>query len=157
MKAIVIYDSLYGNTEKIAQAIGEQLQLYAEIVVQRVTEVKLDQLACDLLVVGSPTQRFNPTVAMNDFLNSIPRDGLNGMKVAAFDTRLTWEEIEKSPPLPFFEKIFGYAAQRIAKKLVKKGGRAIVAGEGFFVAGMEGPLIEGEVERARSWADKLFA
>jgi hypothetical protein len=79
------------------------------------------------------------------------------MKVAAFDTRLTWEEIEKSPPLPFFEKIFGYAASRIGKALRKKGGRLVVEPEGFFVDGMKGPLSEGEVERAREWAQKLFA
>jgi flavodoxin len=109
------------------------------------------------LVVGSPTQQFRPTVGMRDFLNKIPKNGLQGIKVAAFDTRLTMQEIEKSPPLPFFVRIFGYAAERIAKKLENKGGKLVFPAEGFYVEGMKGPLVNGEVERAEKWAEHLFA
>jgi flavodoxin len=94
---------------------------------------------------------------MRDFLNKIPKKGLQGIRVAAFDTRLTVQEIEKSPPLPFFVRIFGYAAERIAKKLVNKGGKLVLPGEGFYVEGMKGPLVKGEVERAEKWAEQLFA
>jgi flavodoxin len=158
MLAMVIYDSLYGNTEKIAQVIGNALQQIGEVEVVRVGDVQPEQLSgVRLLVVGSPTQQFRPTQAMRDFLNHLPKNGLKGVKVAAFDTRLTLAEIEKSPPLPFFEKIFGYAAERILKKLKNKGGESAFPGEGFFVQGMKGPLVEEEEERAAQWARKLFA
>lgn len=158
MNSLVIYDSLYGNTEKIALSLCNGLQEHAEVNIKRVNDLTPELLAgCDLLVVGSPTQRFNPTPALANFLNSLPQDSLKGMKVAAFDTRLTWEAIEKTPPLAFFERIFGFAASRIAKALKKKGGVLVVEPEGFFVEGMEGPLSEGEIERAREWAKKLFA
>ena len=158
MKSLVIYDSLYGNTEKIARSICIALQERAEVIIKRVNEATPELVAgCGLLVVGSPTQRFNPTPAITTFLKSLPRESLKGMRVAAFDTRLTWEEIEKTPPLAFFERIFGFAASRIAKALKIKGGALVVEPEGFFVEGMQGPLSDGEVERAGDWARKLFA
>ncbi len=158
MKTLIIYDSLYGNTEKIAQAIGNTIGTLGEVDVVRVGTVKPEQLAgIQLLVVGSPTQQFRPTAAMKSFLNNIPKNGLKGINVAAFDTRLTMSEIEKSPPLPFFVRIYGYAAARIANQLKKKGGELVVPAEGFFVDGMKGPLVEGELERAEKWARVLFA
>ena len=158
MKSMVIYDSLYGNTEKIAQAIGNTLGEQGEVTVIRVGEAKIDQLVgADLLVIGSPTQQFRPTVGTKNFLNLIPKNGLKGIKVAAFDTRFPMPVIQKTPPLPFFVRIFGYAAGRIAKQLEAKGGRLVVAPEGFFVEDTKGPLVEGELERAANWARVLIA
>ena len=158
MKSIVIYDSLYGNTEKVAQSIGHALSELGEVSVLRVGQANIDLLTgADLLVVGSPTQKFRPTLGMNTFLNSIPKNGLKGFRVAAFDTRLTKAEIDKMPPLPFFVQLFGYAAGRIAKQLVSKGSKLLIPPEGFLVQGMQGPLVEAELERAATWAKKLFA
>jgi flavodoxin len=158
MKIVVLYDSLYGNTEVIARVIAQVLNDHGEVQLARAGTLFVDQLAgVQLLVVGSPTQQFRPTVGMKDFLNKIPKKGLQGVKVAAFDTRLTINEIEKSPPLPVFVRIFGYAAERISKQLLKKGGELVLPAEGFYVEGMKGPLVNGEVERAEKWAQQLFA
>jgi flavodoxin I len=158
MKSLVIYDSLYGNTEKIAHIIGNTIGKHGVVEVVRIGTVKPGQLAGNqLLVVGSPTQQFRPTASMKNFLISIPKNGLLGIKVAAFDTRLTMSEIEKTPPLSFFVKIYGYAAARIANQLKKKGGELVIPAEGFFVEGMKGPLVEGELERAEKWASGLLA
>lgn len=156
MKALVVYDSQYGNTEKIAQAIGGALGSQAEVGMLRVGNVKPEDLSgLTLLLVGSPTQRFRPTVAITGFLKSIPKDGLKGVKVAAFDTRLTESEIEKVRILAFFVRIYDYAAKPISNWLKKKGGELIAPPEGFYVAGMEGPLAEGELERAADWAKQI--
>jgi flavodoxin I len=158
MRALVIYDSQYGNTEKIARIIGNTIGQLGEVDVIRVGDVKPDMLSgIELLVVGSPTQQFRPTVAMKAFLNNLPKNELKGVKVAAFDTRLTLAEIDKTPPLPFFVKIFGYAAERLVRMLKIKGGAPVLPGEGFLVVGMKGPLVEGEEQRAETWAGKLFA
>ncbi len=158
MRTLIIYDSLYGNTERIAQLVGNVLQQQGEVEVIKVGAVRLDKLGeIDLLVIGSPTQQFRPTVAMRDFLNTIPNNFLKGKKVAVFDTRLTQAEIEKSPPLPFFVKIYGFAAQRLEKKAKQKGAQILLPGEGFFVEGMKGPLVAGEVERAKKWASELVS
>ena len=158
MKAIVLYDSQFGNTEKIARIIADTLRGQAEVAFYRVGQVTISELAgVDLLVVGSPTQKFKPTIGVTDFLKSIPKNGLAGVRVAAFDTRLTQKNIDETPVLPFFVKIFGYAGEVIARGLEKKGGRLVVPAEGFYVLGTEDPLVEGEEERAVSWAEKLFA
>jgi flavodoxin I len=156
MKALIVYDSQFGNTEKIAQAIGDTLGSQEDVRVLRVGVVMPEHLAgITLLIVGSPTQRFRPTMGTTDFLKSIPKDGLKGVKVAAFDTRLTESEIGKNRILAFFVRIYGYAAKPISKELKKKGGELILPPEGFYVEGMEGPLTEGELERAAEWARRI--
>ena len=159
MKALILYDSVYGNTEKIALAIGNALSSQEDVSVVKVSDVKPDQFAgLSLLIVGAPTQRFRTTAAMSDLLKMIPENSLKGVKVAAFDTRLAQNEINKTPILAFFVRLFGvnaYAARPIANQLKKKGGKAIGAPEGFFVEGMKGPLVDGELERAINWARQL--
>lgn len=156
MKAMVVYDSMYGNTGKIAEAIGGSLGPQEDVEVVRVGEVKPEQLAdVGLLIVGSPTQKFRPTGATTQFLKGIPQNGLSGVNVAAFDTRITESEIEKIRILAFFVSIFGYAAKPIADRMQKKGGELAVPPEGFYVGGMEGPLLEGELERAAEWAREI--
>ena len=65
--------------------------------------------------------------------------------------------IEESRVLPFFVGLFGYAAKPISDRLKKKGGELIIPPEGFFVEGIEGPLKEGELERAADWAKQIIA
>jgi hypothetical protein len=68
--------------------------------------------------------------------------------------------IKEMPVLPFFVRLFGskaYAARRIADGLKKKGGELVVPPEGFYVEGTEGPLTEGELERAAYWAEQIIA
>ncbi len=157
MRTLVIYDSQYGNTERIAQAIGSTLKQKGEVQVIRVGDVKPDMLkGIDLLVVGSPTQQFRATEVMRMFLKNMPKQLLSGVRVATFDTRLSQAKIEKTPTLSFFERIFGYAAERIAKALKEKGGNLVMPGEGFYVDDIQGPLVQGEVERAEEWAARLF-
>lgn len=159
MKALIIYDSFFGNTEQIAQAIGNALGSPEDVEVLRVGDVKPEQLTgATLLIVGSPTRGFRPTPAISNLLKSIPKNGLKGVKVAAFDTRFTRDEIESSVfILPILVNLFGYAAKPIADRLEKKGGERIVPPEGFFVEGTEGPLKEGELERAADWAKQIMA
>jgi len=147
MKALVVYDSVYGNTEKIARAMAEAITPSGEAKVLRVGEANPSELeSLDLLIVGSPTHAGRPTPAVQDFLNKVTQQSLKGINVAAFDTRATAK----------FAKIFGYAAGRIAGNLQKKGGILIASPEGFFVTGREGPLKEGELERAAAWAKGIL-
>ena len=158
MKAMVVYDSAFGNTEKVAQAIGQALGPAEDVKTVRVGNVKPEQLAgLTLLVVGSPTQKFSPLGTITGFLKGIPNSGLHGIKVAAFDTRIPQSKVDEVRILAFFVKIFGYAAKPIADRLVKKGGQLAVPPEGFYVVDTEGPLLEGELERAAGWARQIAA
>ena len=157
MKVLVVYDSFFGNTEQIAQAIGNALGSQEDVEVLRVSNVKPEQLTgLTLLIVGSPTRAFRPTPAINNLLRRIPMNSLRGVKVAAFDTRISVSDIG-SPVLRVFAKLFVYAAKPISHRLKKKAGELVVPPEGFFVKGTEGPLKEGELERAADWARQIIA
>jgi flavodoxin len=157
MKVLIIYDSIFGNTEQIALAIGNVLGSQKDVEILHVSNVKPQQLTgMKLLIVGSPTRGFRPTPVIKKLLGKIPVKGLKGVKVAAFDTRISVSDIE-SRTGRFFVNRFGYAAQPISDRLTKKGGELIIAPEGFFVKGTEGPLKEGELERAAEWARQIMA
>lgn len=151
MNTLVIYDSVFGNTEKIAQAIAAVIGTQA-IPVSQADSGQLRGL--DLLVVGSPTRGFRPTEGISKLLNELPKNHLAGVRVAAFDTRIALETID-SKVLRFVVDKGGYAAGTIAKVLEKKGGQLSAPGEGFYVTGEQGPLKDGELERAADWADRL--
>ena len=163
MKILIIYDSAFGNTEQIARSMGDALrsQEDAGIVndarIVRAGSARLEQLkGLDFLIVGSPTQGFKATEATTQFLASIPDQALNGVKVAAFDTRFSIEDT-KNFALRLLLKKGGFAAKPIAETLVKKGGELIVPPEGFIVKEKKGPLKEGELERAAAWANQVVA
>lgn len=151
MKSFVIYDSYFGNTEKIAKAIGQELRAEA----MNVRDIKIGSAKnLDLLVVGSPTRAFQASPAIKSFLNKLPSGFLSGVKVAAFDTGIS----ESDTPVKILKlgiKYFGYAAQKIAKQMLKKGGELAMEPVGFFVTDTKGPLKEKEIERARKWASEL--
>jgi len=158
MKTLVLYDSQYGNTQQVAEAIADQLGPPEDAALLRPSEVDQTQLAeLSLLVVGSPTQRFMATPALMAWLKGIPRDGLRGVQVATFDTRLTERQIKATPVLKWFVRKSSYAAWWLAKRLKKKGGMLVFPPEGFYVEGMEGPLLPGEIERAEEWVQQLLA
>jgi flavodoxin I len=148
MKTLIIYDSVHGNTAKVAQAVGDALA--GEVSVRRASKAvgAADVKALDLLVVGSPTHGGWFTEAIKGWLDQVPATALRGIRVAAFDTR--------TPPTRL-GRIFGYAAPRIADRLEKKGGTLLAPPEGFFVKGIKGPLEEGELERVAGWAQEIAA
>ena len=156
MKALVIYDSFFGNTEKIAQTIGTALGSLKDVSVCRVSEADQEQLkGLEFLFVGSPTRAFSPTPAIKSFVNRLPGKSLDGVNVTSFDTRIRIDE--KMPGiLRFLAGIFGYADKPILNGLLKKGGIQGLASEGFIVLGSEGPLADGELERAAEWAKGIF-
>jgi len=148
MKTLVVYDSVYGNTEKVAQAIGDAIP--GEVQVLRVGQVQVSELETyDLLIIGSPTHGALPTPAMRELLEKIGPPAREGARAATFDTRLTWR---------FLEKWGGFAASKIADTLQEKGWTIVGAPGGFFVRGLKrGPLKRGELDRAATWARSLAA
>ena len=155
MKVLVLYDSVFGNTEQIANAMGQAVGSAAEVQVKRIDSVDAQELnGLDLLIVGSPTRGFRPTEPITQFLKGLPQNSLKGIKTAAFDTRVSVQDVNNAI-LSFMVKIFGYAAEPINKGLLRKGGIQSAEPQGYVVKESEGPLKEGELERAASWATSL--
>lgn len=150
MNSLVIYDSLYGNTEIIAETIARSLKTKA----LDVREVRKNSLrGAHLLIFGSPTQGGRPTQAMADFLKSIPSEIIANKKLVTFDTRLGKEK--SGWALRMLMNIIGFAAEKMDKDLKNKGANLIAKPEGFIVTDGKGPLAKGEIERAEKWGIKL--
>ena len=156
MNTLIIYDSFFGNTEKIARAIFQTFSPLNSIKICLVNDYRPEYLNdIDLLIIGSPTRGFRPTPAISCFLKRILSKDISGRAVAAFDTRLALNEINSSA-LRFIVKNGGYAAKRMAYRLVKAGGILRVPPEGFYVSGEEGPLLDAECNRAARWTQHLI-
>jgi flavodoxin len=142
MKVLVICDTEYGNTWKLASAMAETLQPYAE----EVTAVKaadapgISMAEYDLLLVGGPTQGHGISPRLKAVFEGVPHDALKDVPALAFDTRMN-----------MFKLLTGAASEGIARRLTELGATMLLPPESFLVAGGEGPLMEGEVERAVAW------
>src|SRR5690349_4410701 len=117
MRTLVIYESLFGNTEQIAQAIRGAL---AEHGAARLMTV--DQVAADLLVIGCPTQHHEATPDTLAMLDRLPPAMLEQLPVAVFDTRYHMSRL-----------LSGSAAHTVGKEIGQRGGRLVAPPESFFV------------------------
>jgi flavodoxin I len=146
MKILIVYDTLYGNTEKIARSIGGAFT--GDVKILKVGEANVSEMdSVDLFIVGSPTQGGRDTKPMQEFITQIPEATVRRLKIAVFDTRLATKLV----------KLFGYAEQRINSALKSKGATFIVPSAGFTVKSAKGPLLDGELEKAAAWGKKIIA
>jgi hypothetical protein len=167
MKALVVYESLYGNTATIGEAIAASLRTQGvDVDARPVSNVdRVEAGAFDLLVVGGPTHAHGmsrsgtretaasdkqntyaePTVTpgLREWMDDLPPGAER--PAAAFDTR-----IDK----PVF--LTGSAAKGIARRLERHGYR-LVAGPECFLVSMKNRLLEGEIDHATTWGAELAA
>ena len=168
MRAVVVYESMYGNTHEIAGVVGKRL-----IEVADVSVVPLDDASptivgdADLLVVGGPTHVHGmsrlgtrdaavkasdkpdgpeldadaPGPGLRAWFDSLPAAP---RLAAAFDTRL------EGPAM-----VTGRASKGIARQLRHHGYRMVTGPESFLVT-KHNTLVDGEIEHAQRWADELI-
>ncbi len=163
MKALVVYESMFGNTRDIAEAIAIGLREHAEVeVVDVALAPALVPADVDLVVAGGPTHAFSMSrestrgnavqrgaddedlhAGLREWLHGLPPNG-SAAEFAAFDTRVD------IPLLP------GSAAKSAAKAARHLGFR-VAEPESFRVEGYEGPILAGELDRATDWGRSLVA
>jgi flavodoxin len=148
MNALVVYHSQFGNTRQVAEAIAEVFQeagAARTLSADRLTAADLQEV--DLVVMGTPTHKMNLPEAVRPVFENLPRRVLRGVPIAAFDT-----SYKMSAFLARFT-----AAKRVARNLRKLGGKRLVPPETFHVQEHhEGPLYDGEIERAKRWAESIL-
>jgi flavodoxin len=149
MNALVVYHSQFGNTRQVAEAVAGALQGTGAARMLNAEQLAAADLQdIDLVVMGTPTHKMNLPQAVRPVLEALPRRILRGVPVAAFDT---------SYRLSAFLARFT-AAKRVDRTLRRLGGKRIVPPETFHVHHHhEGPLYDGEVERAANWAETILA
>jgi flavodoxin I len=146
MKTVIVYYSKFGHTRQLAEAMAQQLAPGGTARAIAAAEAgAIDLQDADLVVMGSPTHRMRLPEVVQPLFDALPRKSLRGIAVAAFDT---------SYRMNGFLARFT-AARKLDGKLRRLGGKRISPPETFFVTAREGPLEEGEIERARAWAERL--
>ena len=159
MRGLVVYESLFGNTARIAQAIADGMRKHLDVELHSVAEGKLPEGA-DLVVMGGPTHAFSmsrastredavkqgangdSTIGLREWLDELPEG--NDTLFAAFDTRV--EMVRRLP---------GSAAKAAAKVARKRGYQPVTRPESFYVQNTPGPLLDGEMQRAEVWGTQL--
>ena len=137
---VIIYDTNFGNTRKVAEALAASLGDDTRCV--SVADVTATDLQCDLLIVGCPINAWRPTPKINELLGNLSPGQLSGVRAAAFDTRVD-------------SILSGNAARKIAHMLSNAGASIITAPKGFIVTGKEGPLAGGELDKVAEWAKAI--
>jgi len=147
MKGIVVFDTSYGNTKKIAETIAETLKESGiEDDAFYVKDVKkLSPKDYDFLVLGSPTKFGTMSFTVKRFLGKVKSREWIGKPFVAFDTENP-ENIDRKE---------GSAAEKIAEKLKEKQMNQLLPVLKAVVLGWKGPLQEGEIERAKEYAREL--
>ncbi|MCW4020502.1 MAG: flavodoxin family protein [Candidatus Bathyarchaeota archaeon] len=143
-KAIVVYDTRFGNTEKIAKALAQGIAGQGtKVECLKVEEVKVSKLAdYDLIAIGGPTHVLGVSQSMKKFLGKLRNADIKGKKAFAFDTKLK-------------HRFAGSAAKGIEKRLRKLGLDIVKPHVSAMVAGKEGPLEDGMTELFRRIAVEI--
>ncbi|MCW3981492.1 MAG: flavodoxin domain-containing protein [Candidatus Bathyarchaeota archaeon] len=152
MKGIVVFDTSYGNTKKIAETIAETLQesgiavdtFYAKDV------KKLSAKDYDFLVIGSPTKFGTMSFTVKRFLGKVKSKEWINKPFGAFDTENP-ENIERAAR----ENKEWSAAEKISEKLRDKKMNQLLPVLKAVVFGQKGPLKEGEIDRTKDYAREL--
>lgn len=163
MSTVVVYESMFGNTRDIAEAIARGLETGGPVEIREVGDVHDLPADTDLLVVGGPTHAFSMSrvstradaadkphdgqlvstrTGIREWIGALPTPD-HPVAVATFDTRV------RHPRLP------GSAAKAARKALAVRGYRPVTAPATFDVDGTTGPLLPGELERAEAWGAQL--
>ncbi|MBF6353740.1 flavodoxin family protein [Nocardia higoensis] len=163
MQVRIVYESMFGNTAEVARAIAQGFGGRAEVqVLDVVAASELPDLPVDLLIVGGPTHAFGLSrartrldaagqtdrpveteIGIREWLQDASH-ARAGARAAAFGTK-----VGKPPWLP------GSAARGVGKRLRALGYQLTDEPQDFFVAGTPGPLVDGEIDRARAWGEHL--
>jgi flavorubredoxin len=137
-KAIIVYNTMFGNTEKIARALADGIEKQGVSVdCLKVDKVDVNKLSeYDFLAIGGPTHAFGLSKLMKDFLQKLERVNLAGKRAFAFDTKVKF-------------RFAGSAAKKIEEKLKKLGMEIVKSHVSAVVKGRKGPLEEGAEETFR--------
>jgi hypothetical protein len=165
MRALIVYETLFGNAKSVAEAIGVGLRTGAEVDVIDVRSAPETIGDVDLLVVGGPTHQLGITrpgsrrQAETQYEEAPPaaetglREWIGGLRVpagtavAVFDTRLNH---------PSVLRLLDHAARTTGRMLERRGAHAIAPPQRFLVDAATGPLLPHEVDRAREWGQTLL-
>jgi flavodoxin len=152
MKTLIVYDSFFGNTEKVANRIYETLSPQQKTKLVHVSEAQtLNISSYELVIVGSPTRYYQPTPAIVSFVRGLKTIRI---QVAFFDTRLDAEGHWLMGPM---EKIFKFASDTMETLVRNTQAKQAISSLGVYVTGTEGPIARNAMKDVENWAKLLIS
>ncbi len=150
MSVLIVYESKYGNTKKVAETIGEGItEAGKEIHLTHVKEVENDTVKdFDVILIGSPTYVGSPAKSIKKFIKSLVDMSLQGKSYAVFDTQMG------GTGGGFLRNTVKKMEEQIEKTIpdLKK----IISGLQVGVKGIKGPLSDGELSRCKNFGIELI-
>jgi len=165
MRALIVYETLFGNAKSVAEAIGDGLRARADVSIIDVRSAPETMDDVDLLVVGGPTHQLGMTrpasrrqaetqydeapraaqTGLREWISGLPVP--TGTAAAVFDTRLNH---------PSVLRVLDHAARTTGRMLERRGAHMIAPPQKFLVDSATGPLLTHEIDRAREWGQTLL-
>jgi len=147
MWVYVVVAAPCGVTDSVARAVARAVDWSYEHYARPANEVDPGEIRTpSVIFLGGPTHRREMGESLRIFVERMPDRMIAQSLFAAFDTRFHDSPI-----------VTGSSARHIQRAVEGRGGRNLVPGESFFVIRRDGPLRDGEVERARMWASGVIA
>jgi len=152
---LIIYDSVFGNTEKVATLLAAEIELLGKPSLARTVANVTDEeiKTAEVIVLGSPTRGFVPTDAMKLFLTEKALL-LTNKKVSAFDTRLDPKAVQ-AKIMGWFVKKPSYANDYFEKEFEHAHAQLVVVPNAFYVRKGKGPLSKETPAQVTSFATNL--
>ena len=148
VKTVIVYDSWFGNTQKVAEAIGKGINETEKtaVAIKKIKEIDPNEvLAYDVILIGSPNHMGGPTRNVKKFIDKLGLLELEDKKVAVFDTYVR-KNVHVGKTVRKMEK-------RIHKKIPNL--KLIVGGLSILVKGVKGPIVRGELSKCTIFGNKI--
>ncbi|MGB9676596.1 MAG: flavodoxin family protein [Candidatus Bathyarchaeales archaeon] len=148
VKALVVYESKYGNTKRVAETIVEGMKETGEVEssIKELKEVSLEKVAeYDVILIGSPNHFGGPTRGIKGFIDNLGKLRLKGKMFAVFDT--------------YMGKDFEKAVKKMEKQICEKAPelKKIMNGFSIRVQGTKGPIVENELSKCKEFGRSIMA
>jgi flavodoxin len=157
MKGVVVYDSVYGNTKQVAEAIAEQIKSEGhEVELMNLKDERGKAFEGDFLFVGSPTRMGRMTQKTKGFLEGLDREYWKSRQIVAFDTVGPFSEDEEKRK-KWFSRVTKSAATRMQELAMKRGLGAHPEVLHVAVTGFKGPLASDALDMARDFTHRFMS
>ncbi|MBS7647741.1 MAG: flavodoxin domain-containing protein [Candidatus Bathyarchaeia archaeon] len=146
VKVLIVFESRYGNTKRVAESIAEEMREVSgvEVSIKEFKEVNLKDIPFyDAVLIGSPNHIGGPTRGIRGFIDKLGKLKLEGKKYAVFDT--------------YMGRDFDKAVKKMEKRISEKapGLTRLTAGLSIKVRGIKGPILEEELPKCREFGKSI--
>ena len=145
-RALIVYDSKYGNTKRVAEVIAEGMREVGQVeaILSHVKELDFEKISeYDLVLIGSPNHIGRPTRSVKKLIDKLGELDLKEKRIAVFDT--------------YMSKDFEKAVKKMEKGIGKKipGSELMAPGLSIRVQAIKGPILDGELPKCREFGRKV--